>query len=43
MSLWKAINARTYDRIKSMILYSSEQQVRRIKKLKRNFFIEIAM
>ena len=43
MLLWKAINKRTYDRIKSMILYSSEQQVRRIKKLKRNFFIEIAM
>lgn len=41
MSLWKAINARTYDRIKSMVLYSSEQQVRRIKKLKRDFFIEL--
>jgi len=43
MSLWKAINTITYDRIKSMILYSSEQQVRRIKNLKRNFFIEIEM
>lgn len=43
MSLWKAINTITYDRIKSMILYSSEQQVRRIKKLKRNFFIELEM
>lgn len=43
ISLWKAINKRTYDRIKSMILYSSEQQVRRIKKLKRNFFIEIEL
>ena len=43
MSLWKAINTKTYDRIKSMIIYSSEQQVRMIKNLKSNFFIEIEM
>jgi hypothetical protein len=41
MSLWKVINTITYNRIKSMILYSSEQQVRRIKKLKKNFFIKL--
>jgi len=43
MSLWKEINTKTYDRIKSMILYSSKQQVRRIQKLKKNFFIKLEM
>lgn len=43
MSLWKEINTKTYDRIKSMILYSSKQQVRRIQKLKKFFFIKLEM
>ncbi len=43
MPLWKAINTITYNRIKSMMLHTSEQQARRIKTLKRNFFIKLEM
>jgi len=43
MSLWKMINSITYKRIKSMIPYSSEEQIRRIKDLKKKFFIKLEM
>ncbi len=43
MSLWKMINSITYERIKSMISHSSEEQIRRIKDLKKNFFIKLEM
>lgn len=43
MSLWKMINTMTYERIKSMILTSSEEKARRIKELKKRFFIKLEM
>lgn len=43
MSLWKMINTITYEKIKSMIPYSSEEQIRRIKELKKSFFIKLEM
>ena len=43
MSIWKKINTITYERIKSMIPYSSEEQVKKIKELKKIFFIKLEM
>lgn len=43
MLLWKMINTMVYERIKHMILYSSEEKVRRIKELKKKFFIKLEM
>jgi len=43
MLLWKMLNTRAYERIKSMILYSSGEQLRRIKELKKKFFIKLEM
>ncbi len=43
MFLWKKINTLIYGRIKSMILISSEESARKIKELKRNFFIKLVM
>jgi len=43
MLLWKMINTMVYERIKHIILYSSEEKVRRIKELKKKFFIKLEM
>lgn len=43
MILWKEINHLVYGRIESMILNSSEEDTRRIKVLKRKFFIKLKM
>lgn len=43
MTFWKKINTITYERIKSIIPYSSEEQVKKIKELKKNFFIKLEM
>ncbi len=43
MLLWKMINDIIYYRIKSMILISSEEDVKRIKELKKAFFIKLEM
>lgn len=43
MLMWKMINTLVYERIKSMILYNSNEKGRRIKELKKNFFIKLEM
>ncbi len=43
MSLWKMINSITYERIKSVISHSTKEQIRRIKDLKKSFFIKLEM
>lgn len=43
MLLWKMINNIVYNRIKSLILYSSGKKVKRIKELKKKFFIKLKM
>lgn len=43
MLMWKRINDIIYYRIKSMILISSEEYAKRIKKLKKAFFIKLEM
>lgn len=43
MLMWKMINTLVYERIKSKILSSSSEKVRRIKELKKKFFIKLEM
>lgn len=43
LKLWKLINKIIYEKIKSLILFSSEEDMRKIKDWKKKFFIKLNM